>query len=132
MTTSMPIYARASQQITSAGKPSGSPAVRRTARRVRLSRLFLLILFLPIGRLHAQAAPGAKERFAHVVPTPQQPTPQPIYKKWWFWSAVGAVAAGAVVTGTVLGLQQSNQGYPPGDVDPGNQRMLTFSLRSSR
>ena len=28
---------------------------------------------------------------------------QPVYKKWWFWTAVGAVLAGAVVVGVVAG-----------------------------
>jgi hypothetical protein len=26
----------------------------------------------------------------------------PVYKKWWFWTGIGAVVAGAVVTGVVL------------------------------
>jgi tetratricopeptide (TPR) repeat protein len=30
----------------------------------------------------------------------------PVYKKWWLWTAIGAVVAAGVVTGAVLGSQQ--------------------------
>jgi len=26
----------------------------------------------------------------------------PVYKRWWFWTAIGAVVAGGVVTAVVL------------------------------
>lgn len=39
----------------------------------------------------------------------------PLYKKWWFWAAVGgAVAAGAVVTGVVIGTQKPTPNGTPG------------------
>jgi|GEM_PF-4156974 len=33
---------------------------------------------------------------------------EPIYKKWWFWTIIGGVAASAMTTGLVLGLPDHN------------------------
>ncbi|MCA9665446.1 MAG: hypothetical protein KC503_07655 [Myxococcales bacterium] len=41
----------------------------------------------------------------------------PIYKRWWFWTAIGVVVAGATV-GTVLALQPEDQKVVRGTVDP--------------
>ena len=39
---------------------------------------------------------------------------QPIYKKWWFWTIIGGVAAGATI-GLAVGLaSQSESGVPAG------------------
>ena len=38
---------------------------------------------------------------ALVVQSPP-PASVPLYKKWWFWTAIGVVAAAAVVTGFAL------------------------------
>ena len=40
-------------------------------------------------------------------PPPKRPGPgsAPFYKTWWFWTGVGVVVTGAVVTGGVLGTQ---------------------------
>ena len=38
---------------------------------------------------------------------------KPIYKQWWFWTAVGAVVAGGV-TGLVVGLTMEDEGVPAG------------------
>jgi tetratricopeptide (TPR) repeat protein len=35
-----------------------------------------------------------------------RPTEQPIYRKWWFWTATGAVVVGAVAIGLGVGLTQ--------------------------
>jgi tetratricopeptide (TPR) repeat protein len=47
------------------------------------------------------------------TPTPQTPTDQsphrPIYKKWWFWAGIGAVAVGA----TVLAVSASGGSSDP-------------------
>jgi tetratricopeptide (TPR) repeat protein len=40
-----------------------------------------------------------------VVITPEQPKTRPIYKRWWFWTVLGAVAAGGVITGVVVGTR---------------------------
>ncbi|MCC6999080.1 MAG: tetratricopeptide repeat protein [Deltaproteobacteria bacterium] len=44
--------------------------------------------------------------------------PKPIYKKWWFWTAIGAVAVGATVAVVVL-AGGSEEVSPPGS-DLGN------------
>lgn len=40
-------------------------------------------------------------------PTPEKPAPpeRPLYKRWWFWTGLGTVVAGAVVAGAVLGTR---------------------------
>lgn len=62
------------------------------------------------------------------VPQPGAP-PQPVYKKWWFWTAIGAVAAGtALGVGLGLGLKSA----PPVADDPlqgiplANRRSIEF------
>jgi hypothetical protein len=40
-----------------------------------------------------------------LIQTPIAPEPQesrPAYKRWWFWTGIGAVVAGGVVTAVVL------------------------------
>ena len=37
-----------------------------------------------------------------LIPEAQAAEPVPIYKKWWLWTAVGVVVAGAVTTAVVL------------------------------
>lgn len=32
------------------------------------------------------------------------PPPTPVYKRWWFWTAIGVVAAGAVAGGVAYGV----------------------------
>ncbi len=38
----------------------------------------------------------------------------PVYKTWWFWTAVGVVAAAGIVTATVIGLSGGDEGIPAG------------------
>lgn len=38
------------------------------------------------------------------VQTPVEPEKTPVYKKWWFWTIVGVVAAGAIAGGVAGGL----------------------------
>lgn len=44
-------------------------------------------------------------------------TEKPIYKKWWFWAAIGgaAVAAAAITAGVVVGTSQNT---PSGPIEP--------------
>ena len=39
---------------------------------------------------------------AQSVPNPEPPASQPVYKTWWFWTGIGAVVVGGVVTAVVL------------------------------
>jgi RNA polymerase-interacting CarD/CdnL/TRCF family regulator len=43
-------------------------------------------------------------------PPPSEPAASPpIYKRWWFWTGIGAVVAGAVVTAILLGTRSAPQ-----------------------
>ena len=42
-------------------------------------------------------APPPAPAVAAVAPPPARPAPR-LYRRWWFWTALGAVAAGAVTT----------------------------------
>jgi tetratricopeptide (TPR) repeat protein len=64
-----------------------------------------------------QAPPGT-DRTAELVSTPQ-PAPvsdSPVYARWWFWTGVGAVVVGGVVTAVLLGRHagQSSPACDPG------------------
>jgi hypothetical protein len=49
---------------------------------------------------------------------------QPVYKKWWFWVAIGGAvaAAGAITAGIVVGTRST----PAGPMVPANTYMFTF------
>jgi tetratricopeptide (TPR) repeat protein len=51
-----------------------------------------------------------------VLVSPAPAAPPPFYKRWWFWSALGAVVAGAVVAGIALS-RPAPQPYQ-GSLDP--------------
>ncbi len=38
---------------------------------------------------------------------PPQPESSPVYKRWWFWTGVGVLVAGGVVTGVMLSRQSA-------------------------
>jgi hypothetical protein len=72
----------------------------------------------------ASAAPGqipvapALDLAAQAAPNEAGAPVRPIYKKWWFWSGVGAVTAGAVTTAILL-LGKSSSNVPSSSL--GNQ-----------
>ncbi len=55
---------------------------------------------------------AAAARLRLLEQPPSQP-PRPVYKKWWFWTALGTVAAGAIVTGAVLGTRPGETTLQP-------------------
>jgi hypothetical protein len=67
-------------------------------------------------RIPAEAPSLAARVDASQPATPLQPTQPPsggsIAEEWWFWTLIGVVVAGAVVTGVVVGTQ--SQGIPDG------------------
>jgi tetratricopeptide (TPR) repeat protein len=52
-----------------------------------------------------------------LAPPAPEPGHTPVYRRWWFWTALGVVAAGAVVTGVVL-ASSSDKPYS-GTLAPG-------------
>jgi len=58
--------------------------------------------------LALQAPPPPQTDVSHTGAIPAEPSPsssddQPIYTKWWFWTGVGAVVVGGIVTALLLG-----------------------------
>ncbi len=89
----------------------------------------------PTGTTEPKQLPPGLPAEAAVAPPPTQPataatTPSnattamkretPIYKKWWLWTAVGAVVAGGVVTAAVLATRQNGTWANAPDVGPGS------------
>jgi len=48
----------------------------------------------------------------------QQPESSPVYTKWWFWTVVGAVVVGGVVTAVVLSSGTTKPACPAGVTVP--------------
>lgn len=61
----------------------------------------------PTGTLTASPSPSP------TAPSTPPPETKPIYKKWWFWTIIGVVAAGAVAGGVAGGL--ASQKKPPAE-----------------
>ncbi len=56
-------------------------------------------------------APRPEPTVAATAPAGEAGRPVPLYKRWWFWTAIGGgVAAAAIVTGVVLATRPG--GYP--------------------
>ncbi|MCB9558072.1 MAG: hypothetical protein H6707_18300 [Deltaproteobacteria bacterium] len=62
-------------------------------------------------------APPAALRFDRAQPL-KPLLPRPIYKRWWFWTAIGVVVAGGA-TATALALGAERKSAPSGSLDPG-------------
>jgi tetratricopeptide (TPR) repeat protein len=73
----------------------------------------------PASRLAPQAKRQLrklKKRIARLKA--ERDAPPPIYKRWWFWTAIGVVVAGAT-TATVIALQPDDEQLVPGTLPPG-------------
>ena len=71
------------------------------------------------GELPPASAPGAQPAPAATVAAAPAPTPErtPVYKKWWLWTAVGAVVVVGAGVGLGVGLAESSK--PAGTAFPG-------------
>jgi len=76
-----------------------------------------------------EVTPGAPQRVDVTLALGSEPAPEtvektPVYKKWWFWVAIGgaAVAASAITVGVVLGTRAADRGVPA----PANTLTVSF------
>lgn len=69
-------------------------------------------------KVAAASPPAGADPLAHTDPSSSS---RPIYKKWWFWAGVGAVAVGAAVT--VVALSSGGTASAPG-TDLGNHNVF--------
>ncbi|MBT9554983.1 MAG: PEGA domain-containing protein [Myxococcales bacterium] len=53
---------------------------------------------------------------AAVTSSELEPDEDPIYKKWWFWTIIGAVVVGGTVTGVVLGMPEDTEAGSDGRI----------------
>ena len=89
---------RAQPAPTPAPQPSAAPAAQPSA--------------VPAPQLSVMPATAAPPEAVATAPDPlgvsqsaPPPEPQaspPVYKRWWFWTGVGALVAGGVVTGVLV------------------------------
>jgi tetratricopeptide (TPR) repeat protein len=59
-------------------------------------------------------APAPQALVAQPTPAVEQPHAKPIYKKWWLWTIVAVVAAGAAVGGAVAATTPHDAAIPGG------------------
>jgi hypothetical protein len=102
------------------GRPIEVRAADRTSEEIEL----VAVTTAPPAALSLAAAPPAPPAATPAVSvktsleaepapaeTPEEPSASPVYKRWWFWTAVGVLVAGGVTTALVLGRdKQTCQG----------------------
>jgi tetratricopeptide (TPR) repeat protein len=65
------------------------------------------------GGSESGAATGTTTGAMTLTATPPPRQEQPIYKRWWLWTAVGVVAATGLAVGLGVGLSQPNERVLP-------------------
>jgi tetratricopeptide (TPR) repeat protein len=76
---------------------------------------------LTAGPIHAAAAAGPLPPSAVNPAQPTRDPASPVYKKWWFWTAIGVVVAAGVTGGVVGALARRDDGME--QPDPMNMTM---------
>lgn len=77
--------------------------------------LYQIELRSAAGNLLAHAGSSRSPLKLQVAPG-EALTIKPVWKRWWFWTVIGAVVAGGVTTGAVL---LTREGAPQGNLEPG-------------
>jgi tetratricopeptide (TPR) repeat protein len=102
-------------EATASGSPSGAPADGAQAEATEDGRADSTV---PTPRQAAEAEVSSGAQASGTAPS--EDTSESVLKKWWFWTAVGAVVLGAVAVGVVVGTQGGGQGGPKLTSDDGN------------
>jgi len=77
--------------------------------------LYQIVIRSGAGNLLARAGTRDRPLSLDVAPG-QSPSERPVWKRWWFWTVIGAVVVGSVSAGVVL---LSRDGAPHGNLEPG-------------
>ena len=64
-----------------------------------------------LRKLVEQQQRQQRQAAALTIPVKREVRPRPLYKRWWLWTAVGAVAAGAAA-GLAVGLTRPTDSVP--------------------
>jgi len=98
------------------------PGTHRVAVRAERYLRFERELFLEAGDhrvvvavLRSDVAARPPRDPAAATPRRSRGRPTPVYKRWWFWTLVGAVVAGGVVGGVVAGTRGDGR-VPSGEL----------------
>lgn len=67
-----------------------------------------------LAALRPAMAPASAPTLLVERERPRPLSPTPLYRRWWFWGAIGVVAAGAVTAAAVLSTQPWDANLPPG------------------
>jgi len=77
-------------------------------RKLDLQRAAASDLRARTGPARPDPGDSVADRAAQAVrepPAPPVPDSPPVYKSWWFWTAVGGAVAAGVVAGAVIGTR---------------------------
>jgi hypothetical protein len=96
-------------EAASARHPSASPAAAALPAPPPVAPSSLAAAAPP-----APASAAQPLGITRAAPPPEPEPSTPVYKRWWFWTGVGAVVVGGVVTGVLL-TRKSAPSSPPCD-----------------
>ena len=99
--------------------PSGDPETLKKVREYKAQAEVLLA-----SKSAPPAPPPDVVPAAGAVDKGRSPAPVPLYKKWWFWTAIGGGVAVIVVGGIAIGAATSNSRAPIPDGIPHYQPMF--------
>lgn len=92
-----------------AESPKDSPPVVLARKHIQESRAQLALevrnqqaVGIPRADLPPRVEPSVAPARPSGLETTARVEPQPLYKKWWLWTGVGAVVVGGVVAGVLL------------------------------
>lgn len=84
-----------------------------TTRKVREYKAQAEVLLSAKGATTAPPPP-TPDTFPN-APVATAPDTRPLYKKWWFWTAIGGGAAVILITGIAVGVSANSRAPIPGD-----------------